>query len=1002
MTPASEMMAKSSSPRRSRRGVRARAIGGETRGARGSGLGARARLARAPIPRFPDSEPLLCYGVMPRSPDRVIIRNARQHNLKGITVELPRCALSVVTGPSGSGKSSLAFDTLYAEGQRRYIESLSTYAKQFLERMPKPLVDAIEGISPAVAIEQKNPTTSSRSTVGTATEIYDFLRLLWARTGTQHCVKCESVVKVDTVQEVVDELIADERPNQSTIRNPQSAIAVTFPLPASAHRPDVEVAAQLRAAGFVRAQLDGVLARLDPPDAEQRVREAQEVLVVVDRLPASDATRGRLADAVATAFNEGEGVAVALDNGDRRRFSAHPTCSNCGTAAPALTPILFSFNNPRGACPGCNGFGAVLEYDESLIVPQPRKSLAQGALDPWTKPRYEGRRRILRETARAKGIPLDAPWEDLTSKARHFLLNGASGRFLGMLPFLQRLEAKRYKQYIRVFLRQYQLAKLCPACGGARLKPETLAVRVGGRTIADVAALSAGALRDWIGALELTPFQRSVAVHILAELAARVSFVNDVGLGYLTLDRLTRTLSGGEAQRIALSNALGSHLVDTLYVLDEPTIGLHPADTGRLLGLLRRLADGGNTVVVVEHDPAAMRAADWMVELGPASGEAGGELVYQGPAAAVRAAGTLTGQYLSGEKCIGVPSARRPARRWLEVKGARLHNLRDVDTRLPLGTLTAVTGGTGAGKSTLAHDVLFRQLESRLTGTHGAKQHLGEPVGEVRALDGWQAISDVVLVDQGPIGRTPRSNPITYIKAFDELRALFAAEPLARARAYTPSTFSFNVAGGRCDACEGAGHVLVEMVFLANVFVPCEVCAGKRFKKEVLEVKLGGSSIHDVLEWTVDQALRRFHRQPRLARALWHLQQVGLGYLRLGQPATTLSGGEAQRLKIARELALAGGKTRAGRKLYILDEPTTGLHLDDVRTLCRVLDRLVDAGHTVLVIEHHLDVVKRADWVIEMGPGAGDAGGRVVAQGTPEDIARSADSPTGRYLRDVA
>src|SRR5437870_5142012 len=865
---------------------------------------------------------------MPSSPQRVIIRNARQHNLKGITVELPRRALTVITGPSGSGKSTLAFDTLYAEGQRRYIESLSTYAKQFLERMPKPLVDAIEGISPAVAIEQKNPTTSSRSTVGTATEIYDFLRLLWARTGTQHCVKCGNVVKVDTVQEVVDELIADERPNQSTIRNPQSAIAVTFPLPASAHRPDVEVAAQLRAAGFVRAQLDGVLARLDPPDAEQRVREAQEVLVVVDRLPASDATRGRLADAVATAFNEGEGVAVALDNGDRRRFSAHPTCSNCGTAAPALTPILFSFNNPRGACPGCNGFGAVLEYDESLIVPQPRKSLAQGALDPWTKPRYEGRRRILRETARAKGIPLDAPWEDLTGKARHFLLNGASGRFLGMLPFLQRLEAKRYKQYIRVFLRQYQLAKVCPACGGARLKPEALAVRVGGRTIADVAALSAGALRDWIGALELTPFQRSVAVHILAELAARVSFVNDVGLGYLTLDRLTRTLSGGEAQRIALSNALGSHLVDTLYVLDEPTIGLHPADTGRLLGLLRRLADGGNTVVVVEHDPAAMRAADWMVELGPGSGERGGALVYQGPAAAVREAGTLTGQYLAGDKRIGVPSARRPACRWLTIRGARLHNVVDVDARIPLGTLTAVTGVSGSGKSTLVHDVLYRQLAARLTGVHGAKQHLGEPVGAVRALEGWEAVSDVVLVDQAPIGRTPRSNPVTYIKAFDELRALFAAEPLARARRFTPSTFSFNVAGGRCEACEGAGHVLFEMVFLANVFVSCDVCGGKRFKKQVLEVKLGGSYIHD--------------------------------------------------------------------------EPTTGLHLDDVRTLCRVLDRLVDAGHTVLVIEHHLDVVKRADWVIEMGPGAGDAGGRVVAQGTPEDIARSADSPTGRYLRDVA
>jgi excinuclease ABC subunit A len=925
----------------------------------------------------------------------VIIRNARQHNLKGITVELPRRALTVVTGPSGSGKSTLAFDTLYAEGQRRYIESLSTYAKQFLERMPKPLVDAIEGISPAVAIEQKNPTTSSRSTVGTATEIYDFLRLLWARIGTPYCVKCGHEVKVDTVQEVVDALHGDV---------PRSDLIITFPLPPSAHRPDIEVAAQLRAAGFVRAQLDGVVIRLDQPDAEACVRQASEVLVVVDRLAASAPNRARLTDAVATAFSEGEGVAVALENGDRRRFSAHPTCSRCGTAAPALTPILFSFNNPRGACPGCNGFGAVLEYDESLIVPDARQSLARGALDPWTKPRYEGRRRILREAARAKGIPLDTPWRDLSSDARHFLLHGASGRFLGMFPFLERLEAKRYKQYIRVFLRQYQLAKICPACGGARLKPEALAVRVGGKTIAEIAGLTAGAIRDWIAGLTFTDFQRAVAVHILAELGARVSFVNDVGLGYLTLDRLTRTLSGGEAQRIALSNALGAHLVDTLYVLDEPTIGLHPADTGRLLGLLRRLADAGNTVVVVEHDPAAMRAADWMVELGPGSGAAGGGLVYQGSAAGVREAGTLTGQYLSGEKCIGVPSARRTARggRWLEVKGARQHNLRDVDARVPLGTLTAVTGVSGSGKSTLVHDVLFRQLAARLTGAHGAKQHLGEPVGAVRALQGWEAISDVVLVDQAPIGRTPRSNPVTYIKGFDDLRALFAAEPLARARGFTPSTFSFNVPGGRCEACEGAGHVLIEMVFLANVFVPCEVCGGKRFKQEVLEVKLGGSSIHEVLEWTVDQALARFHRQPRLARALWHLQQVGLGYLRLGQPATTLSGGEAQRLKIARELALASGKTRRGRKLYILDEPTTGLHLDDVRTLCRVLDRLVDAGHTVLVIEHHLDVVKRADWVIEMGPGAGDAGVRVVAQGPPEAIARVADSPTGRYLRDLA
>ena len=934
---------------------------------------------------------------MPSSPDRVILRNARQHNLKGITVELPRRALTVITGPSGAGKSSLAFDTLYAEGQRRYIESLSTYAKQFLERMPKPLVDSLEGISPAVAIEQKNPTTSSRSTVGTATEIYDFLRLLWARAGTPYCVNCGNVVKSDTVQEVVDELLRKGNGE----REKGDAVLVTFPLPASAHRPDVAVAAQLRAAGFVRAQLDGAVVRLDGDDAERRVQEATEVLVVVDRIAAPEANRGRLAEAVATAFNEGEGVAVALDNGSRRRFSEHPTCSRCGTAGPVLTPALFSFNNPRGACPGCNGFGAVLEYDETLVVPEPGRSLAQGAIDPWTKPRYEGRRRLLKETARARRIPVDAPWRDLPETERQFLLHGRGGRYLGVFPFLERLEAKRYKQYIRVFLRQYQLAKTCPACGGARLQPEALAVRVGDRTIAAAAALTPAELHGWLAGLKLAPFERAVAVHILRELAARLSFVNDVGLGYLTLDRQTRTLSGGEAQRIALANALGSHLVDTLYVLDEPTIGLHPSDVDRLLGLLRRLADAGNTVVVVEHDLAAMRAADYMVELGPGSGEAGGQLVYQGPAARVREAGTLTGQYLGGDKRIGIPSARRPAGPpWLTVRGARLHNLQGVDARIPLGTLTAVTGVSGSGKSTLVHDVLYRQLEARLKGAHSAKQHLGEPVGEVAGIEGWRALADVALIDQQPIGRTPRSNPVTYVKAFDDLRALFAAEPLARSRRYTPTTFSFNVAGGRCEACEGAGHVQVEMVFLANVFVPCEMCGGTRFKRDVLDVKLAGtrSSIHDVLNWTVDQAVARLHRRPRLIRPLWQLQQVGLGYLRLGQPATTLSGGEAQRLKIARELAFASGSRKRGRKLYILDEPTTGLHPDDVRTLCRVLDRLVDAGHTVLVIEHNLDVIKRADWVIDLGPGAGAAGGRIVAAGTPEEVAQAAESVTGRYL----
>jgi excinuclease ABC subunit A len=938
---------------------------------------------------------------MPAPPEKIVIRNARQHNLKNITVELPRRALTVITGPSGSGKSSLAFDTLFADGQRRYIESLSTYAKQFLDRMPKPLVDAIEGVSPSVAIEQKNPTTSSRSTVGTATEVYDFLRLLWARVGTQYCVKCGGVVRVDTVQAVVDNLLRGRGHGDPGVGAQHAVpLLIAFPLPASAHRPDVDVAAQLQAAGFVRAQVNGDVFRLDDASAEQRMRESPDVLVIVDRVDATDSNRGRVADAVATAFSEGEGVAVAVTGSARNRYSEHPSCSACGTAAPVLTPTLFSFNNPRGACPGCNGFGAVLEYDESLIVPDRRASIADGAIDPWTKPRYEGRRRLLKETCRARGVSVDASWEDIPPRERHFLLHGRSGKYLGIFPFLQRLEEKRYKQYIRVFLRQYQLAKTCPACGGTRLKRETLAVKIAGRSIAEVAAFTVDGVLAWLEALELSEFQRGVANHLLGELTSRVEFLRDVGLGYLSFDRLTRTLSGGEAQRISLSNALGSHLVDTLYVLDEPTIGLHTADTDRLLRLLLRLRDAGNTVVVVEHDPNAMRAANHMVELGPGSGERGGQVVYAGPAAGVTAAGTLTGQYLSGQKRIGVPSARRaPGAGWLTVRGARLHNLTGVEARIPLGTLTVVTGVSGSGKSTLVHDILYRQLEERLHGGHSAKEHLGEVVGEVEDISGWKRLTDVVLVDQSPIGRTPRSNPVTYVKAFDEIRALFAAEPLARARGYDQSRFSFNVPGGRCEVCKGAGQVQVEMVFLADVFVPCDACDGKRFKREILDVRMHGSSIHDVLQWTVDDALERMSGE-RLGSALWHLQQVGLGYLRLGQPATTLSGGEAQRLKIARELAVAGQKK--GRKLYILDEPTTGLHLDDVRTLCRVLDRLVDAGHTVIVIEHHLDVIKRADWVIDLGPGAGEHGGRVVAQGTPEQVADVPASVTGRYLANGA
>jgi excinuclease ABC subunit A len=923
-------------------------------------------------------------------PDSVIrIVNARQNNLRNISVDLPHRALIVVTGPSGSGKSTLAFDTLYAEGQRRYIESLSTYAKQFLDRMPKPQVDRLEGIAPAVAIEQRNPVISSRSTVGTATEVYDYLRLLWARIGRCYCRRCGAPVRRDTPEAAADEVV--QRGGR---------VQVCFPLPPVARLTHAAVVENLRALGFVRVLADGTPHHLEdlPPGID--FTRVGELLVVVDRLVAEPGSVGRLCEAVATAFGEGEGIAVVLVEGaptaGKLRFTEFPACSNCDTPSVTVTPALFSFNNPRGACAHCNGFGAVLEYDESLIVCNPEKSLAEGAIDPWTKPRYESRRRILLEFARSIGADPNRPWCKLKAAQRRELLYGRKGRFVGIFPFLKDLEEKRYKQYIRVFLRQYQLAKTCEECGGSRLNPDALAIRIGQETIGAVAARSLDGIHDWIRQLTLTPTEREIAQLIVDQLDARLSFLQDVGLGYLTLDRQTRTLSGGEAQRISLSNALGSHLVDTLYVLDEPSVGLHPRDTDRLLGLLRRLRDAGNTVLVVEHDLAAIQQADFMLELGPGSGEHGGRVVHAGPVHTARA--SLTGQYLTGQKRIAVPSIRRPAGpQWLRVRGANLHNLHEVDVDIPLGTLTAVTGVSGSGKSTLLHDVVYRQLEAKLRGEHSAKSHLGEPVGQVASISGWEFLQDVLLVDQSPIGRSPRSNPVTYIKAFDEIRDLFAAQPLARQRKYNAATFSFNLSGGRCESCEGAGHVQVEMVFLADVFVPCEACGATRYRPEVLEVRIQGHSIHDVLQWTVDEAVTRFRHQPKLGTALWQLQQVGLGYLRLGQPATTLSGGEAQRLKIARELLQAG--KREGRKLYILDEPTTGLHLDDVRVLIHVLDRLVDAGHTVVVIEHHMDVVKRADWVIDLGPEAGQAGGQVVAQGTPEDVAEASSSHTGRYLQ---
>jgi excinuclease ABC subunit A len=935
--------------------------------------------------------------------DKIIVRGARQHNLKGFDLEIPRRAFTVITGPSGSGKSSLAFDTIYAEGQRRYVESLSAYARQFLERMEKPDVDLIEGLSPAVAIEQKNPTKTSRSTVGTATEIYDYLRLLWARIGRTFCPKCGREMRPDTVQSVTDTVLA---------LPVGTRFYATYPLILS---PEVthEVAVDnLRAQGFVRVVVDGAVKHLDDLLTEAiDITFAKQLLVVVDRLSVSDDARGRLPEALGTAFREGDGDCVILFTepvsipGITRvpslavRFTERYECANDGTRAPAPTPQLFSFNSPRGACKRCNGFGATLEYDEALIIPYPSRSLRDGAIAPWTMPRYENKRRALAEFAKKEGISMDTPWEKLPKASREKLLRGKAKGYKGIFPFLVDLEEKKYKQYIRVFLRQYQTAQECPDCHGSKLQPEALQVRIADRTIADVAELPVDRLLDWLEHVELNAFERGVASHVLKEARDRVQFLCDVGLNYLTMNRATRTLSGGEAQRIGLANSLGSQLVDTLYVLDEPSIGLHSRDMDRLLRLLHRLRDTGNTVLVVEHDPDAIRAADYMVELGPASGEKGGQLVFSGPVSRI-AESPLTGAYLTGKKEIPVPAERRRVGpRWITLTGAREHNLKSVDVKIPLGAVTAVTGVSGSGKSTLIHDVLARAMETKLHGEHSAKQHLGEVVGAYDTLTGAEAVDDIVVIDQSPIGKSPRSNPVTYVKAYDEIRRIFADAPLARERRYTPSTFSFNVAGGRCETCEGAGFLEVEMVFMADVYVPCDDCGGKRFKPAVLDVRVNNKNIYDVLDLTIDEAIRFFPREEKLGQALWQLQQVGLGYLRLGQPATTLSGGEAQRLKVARELVL--GAKKAGKKLYVMDEPTTGLHLDDIRKLAQVFDRLVDAGHTLVLIEHNMDVIKLADWVIDLGPEAGDRGGEVVAAGRPEEIARVERSYTGQWLRSV-
>jgi excinuclease ABC subunit A len=942
--------------------------------------------------------------------EAIRVRGARQHNLKGIDVEIPRGRLTVLTGPSGSGKSSLAFDTIYAEGQRRYVESLSTYAKQFLERMEKPAVDWIDGVSPAVAIDQRNSVQTSRSTVGTVSEAYDFMRLLWARVGHTYCPECGSVVQPDTVASAADEILAGE----AGVR-----IYVVFPFRFSDQiSPDL-AAANLVAQGYLRVIADGREVYL--PDGEASAGEAstgegrqgsgpamlagvRDLLVVVDRLTVDPEERERLTDSLASAFAEGEGHSVVLVVGEagegeepeitnRLSFSEAHLCSTCGRGFPVPSPLLFSFNNPAGACAICNGFGATLEYDLDLVVPDAGRSLTDGAIDPWTKPRYTRERAELERHALECGVDPHAPWRDLPDAFRQRVLHGGDG-FRGVLPFLRSRERKRYKRYIRVFLRGYQVPRTCESCGGARLRPEALHVRLGGLHIAAAAALSVSELGRWLAGLELRPFERKVARTIQRELADRLRFMDEVGLGYLTIDRQARTLAGGEMQRLRLASCLASHLVDTLYVLDEPTIGLHPRDVERFLNVIRRLRDVGNTVLVVEHDPAVLAASDRILELGPGSGEHGGEVVFEGDWQALLEADTVTGRALTSP--LRGDRRRRAVRSRLTLRGATLHNIRGLDVEVPLGVLAVVTGVSGSGKSTLVHDLIYRALERELRRSSSAKIHLGERTGTFESLEGAGALDDVVLVDQSPIGRTPRSNPVTYIKAFDEVRRLFAGQPLSRRRGYEPRHFSFNTPGGRCEACKGAGEELVEMVFLADVALSCEACGGSRYRAEILEVSYRGLNIRGVLDLTVDEAIRFFLRQDRIGERLWQLQRVGLGYLRLGQPATTLSGGEAQRLKVARELAASSA---VARRLYILDEPTVGLGVSEVGRLVDVLEELVDAGGSVLVVEHNLEVIARADWILDLGPEAAEGGGRLVAEGPPESVAAAEGSHTARYLR---
>jgi excinuclease ABC subunit A len=946
----------------------------------------------------------------------LVVRGARTHNLKDVDVALPIGSLVIVTGVSGSGKSSLAFDTIYAEGQRRYVESLSAYARQFLERMEKPDVDAIEGICPAIAIRQKNSIRNPRSTVGTTTEIHDYMRLLWARVGHTFCRNCGNEVVRETADVVARQLAAlpagtrllvgFEMPVVAVPDAPPAADleegeTVDAPLPGALRTDPVrETLQSLAKRGFRRLLVDGRAVSLEEVEPA-RLAGRPSLEVIVDRVAVDDEARARLTDSIEIAYREGGGAAFAVevprdDTGvpTRHDFSERFECRRCHITYEAPQPRLFSFNNPFGACPTCHGFGNVIELDLDLVVPDPTKSIRGGAIEPWTKPHYRTELATLKREAKRLGIPLDTPWAQLTDEQRRIVVEGDGGEYAGIRGFFAWLERKKYKVHVRVFLSRYRGYLTCPDCKGTRLRREARDVRVGGLTIDRASAQTVGHAQKFFGELALGEQDAAIADKVLREIRRRLQFLADVGLDYLTLDRLSATLSGGESQRINLATSLGSALVDTLYVLDEPSIGLHSRDNQRLIAILRQLRDQGNTVLVVEHDAEMIAVADYVVDLGLGAGEHGGRVIYEGPLEGLRTdARSLTAKYLREELTIPVPAVRRRGTgQRIRVTGATAHNLKDIDVSFPLGALTCVTGVSGSGKSTLVHDVIYA----------GIRKAKGEApsetrVGTFRAIEGVELISDVVLVDQTPIGRTPRSNPVTYLKAFDPIRELFAMTKDARSRGLTASHFSFNVPGGRCDACEGEGVVKVEMQFLADVFVPCEQCDGRRFKPQVLEVRYKGRNVHQVLDMTVREAISFFGTSPKVLRRLHVLDEIGLGYLRLGQPATTLSGGEAQRIKIASHLASTSGE----RLLYVLDEPTTGLHFDDIAKLLSAFRKLIEQGHTLLVIEHNLDVIKTADFLVDLGPEGGEAGGEVVAVGTPEQVAETPESYTGRFLKSV-